>query len=129
MRPEAKALYPTNWREIRDRIKFLRNYTCEGCGQVGSRVRNPLTVHHIDYNPRNNLDANLLLLCAKCHLRLQQGVYPSEIAKKLGQLPLPLEVVVYVALSQELTTMPARSGEGKARASLARCDRYALPGT
>lgn len=88
MRPDTKALYPRNWKDISERIRYQRNYTCEGCSQVGSRVHNPLTVHHIDYNPQNNADSNLLLLCAKCHLRLQQGTIPSLLAERKGQLRL-----------------------------------------
>ena len=86
MRPETKALYPKNWPEISQRVKHDRGYTCEGCGQVGSKKGNPLTVHHIDYNPGNNASTNLLLLCAKCHLRLQQGVVPSLLQEKRGQI-------------------------------------------
>jgi len=86
MRPETKALYPKNWKAISAFIKRARSYTCEGCGQVGNKPGNPLTVHHIDYNPANNVSTNLLLLCAKCHLRLQQGVLPSRLLAKRGQL-------------------------------------------
>jgi hypothetical protein len=88
MRPETKALYPKNWTEIAHRVRVERHYTCEGCGQKGNRPLNPLTVHHIDYNPKNNADGNLLLLCAKCHLRLQQGTVPSLLLERRGQLRL-----------------------------------------
>lgn len=88
VRPETKALYPDNWTEISLTIRGERNYTCEGCGQYGSRPRNPLTVHHVDYNPQNNAGSNLLLLCAKCHLRLQQGIIPSLLQERKGQLRL-----------------------------------------
>ena len=86
MRPETKVLYPKCWPEISRRIKIERHFTCEGCGQVGSKYRNPLTVHHVDYNPQNNSPGNLLVLCAKCHLGLQQGVVPSLLQVKRGQL-------------------------------------------
>jgi hypothetical protein len=86
MRPETKALYPKNWKEISDRLRFKRHNICEGCGQVGSKKGNPLTVHHVDYNPKNNAPTNLLLLCAKCHLRLQQGVVPSLLQERRGQI-------------------------------------------
>lgn len=88
MRPETKALYPANWKEISDKVKVNRKHTCEGCGQVGNKPRNPLTVHHIDFNPANCRDDNLLLLCAKCHLRLQQGTVPSLLQERRGQLKL-----------------------------------------
>lgn len=85
MRPDTKALYPKNWDEIAHRVRVERLYTCEGCGQHGSRLRNPLTVHHIDFNPQNNSMDNLLLLCAKCHLRVQAHDYPSLLLEKYGQ--------------------------------------------
>uniref|UniRef100_A0A6H2A2S6 Putative homing endonuclease n=1 Tax=viral metagenome TaxID=1070528 RepID=A0A6H2A2S6_9ZZZZ len=88
MRPETKAAYPKNWREISLEIRGSRNYTCEGCGQYGSRPGNPLTVHHIDYNPANNPPGNLLLLCAKCHLKVQAKHYPSLLLIKYGQAKL-----------------------------------------
>lgn len=88
MRPETKAAYPKNWKEISSTIKRERYYTCEGCGQHGNRPGNPLTVHHVDYNPRNNSPDNLLLLCSSCHLRVQAKHYPSLLLKKYGQLSL-----------------------------------------
>lgn len=86
MRKDTKIRYPDNWKQISIKIRNERNHTCEGCGQVGNVPFNPLTVHHIDYCPENNGDNNLLLLCAKCHLRLQQGHIPSLLQIKLGQL-------------------------------------------
>lgn len=88
MRKETKEAYPDNWKQISYEVRRERNNTCEGCGQVGSVYRNPLTVHHIDYNPRNNEHSNLLLLCAKCHLRLQQGTIPSLLQVRRGQLAM-----------------------------------------
>ncbi len=83
--------YPPEWPYISKAIKIKRHYICEGCGQHGSVWRNVLTVHHIDYDPSNNDDSNLLVLCQKCHLALQQGNPPHLIRLRLGQLPL-LEV-------------------------------------
>lgn len=42
-------------------------------GGVDSRMpmtKIVLTVHHIDSDKTNNSDANLILLCQRCHLRL-----------------------------------------------------------
>ena len=88
MRPETKAAYPSDWKLISLEVRGDRNYSCEGCGQYGSRPGNPLTVHHIDFNPANNIKANLLLLCAKCHLKVQAKVYPSLLLEKYGQAKL-----------------------------------------
>ena len=86
MRPETKALYPKNWKAVSANIKEDRHYCCQGCGQIGNKPRNPLTVHHVDYNPANNDPLNLLLLCAKCHLRVQQGRPPYLQRIEHGQL-------------------------------------------
>jgi len=37
---------------------------CEGCGSNGKRH-----VHHLDNDPRNNSDSNLMTLCVSCHRR------------------------------------------------------------
>lgn len=86
IRPENKALYPANWREISHRIRFERaGGRCEGCGvenyqphpETGSRV--VLTVAHLDHDPRNcdGMDtggpmlpaneSNLRAWCQRCH--------------------------------------------------------------
>jgi hypothetical protein len=94
MRPEARALYPENWTEISRRIKEERGNRCEGCGQIGDKIsyeaggNNYLTVHHIDYDPANCDPINLIVLCQKCHLRLQQGELPRLLKIKAGQLIL-----------------------------------------
>lgn len=90
----SRALYPKDWDKISQRIKEARGFECEGCGQQGNIVSNDvrgnnyLTVHHKDYNPGNNDPSNLMVLCQKCHLKLQQGVLPSRIRLTCGQLPL-----------------------------------------
>jgi hypothetical protein len=37
-----------------------------------------LTVHHIDGDKNNNTDANLILLCQRCHLRLDLCKHMSK---------------------------------------------------
>ena len=90
MRASTKAKYPKNWTEIAIKTKEAANWKCQWCNN-GSRPKNPLTVHHIDYNPGNNEPANLLVLCAACHLRFQQRkmtkITGVEVSK---QLHLPL---------------------------------------
>ena len=74
IKPENKALYPTDWKQISKRIRFERaNNHCEFCGCenyeahpiTGSRV--VLTVAHLDHDPTNSIDENLRALCQKCH--------------------------------------------------------------
>jgi 5-methylcytosine-specific restriction endonuclease McrA len=75
IRPENKALYPKDWKQISLRIRFERaGGRCEWCPAengkphpvTGSKVA--LTVAHLDHNPSNNVDSNLAALCQKCHL-------------------------------------------------------------
>jgi 5-methylcytosine-specific restriction endonuclease McrA len=84
--------YPPDWPDISFHVRTSRNYTCEGCGQIGNRKNNVLTVHHVNYDPSDNREDNLLLLCQKCHLALQQGNPPHLIRLRQGQLPL-MEVI------------------------------------
>lgn len=88
MKPETKALYPANWAEISRSLRKERHNTCEGCGQLGDRKRNVLTVHHRDGNPANCEPTNLLVLCQICHLKLQRGNTPFLLRIRQGQLLL-----------------------------------------
>jgi len=42
-----------------------------------------LTVHHLDFNPRNNERYNLMALCQRCHNRLD-AKYRAKNRKKGG---------------------------------------------
>ena len=94
-----KALYPPDWPEISQRIRFppARGH-CESCGaahgqphpQTGSKVF--LATAHLDHNPANKSENNLAALCQKCH-----NIYdtPKRHANRkhrahaaAGQLPL-----------------------------------------
>lgn len=98
IRPENKARYPENWKEIRDKILKRANYNCEFCGvenySYGYRtldglfvkvsnifeaywagrgnhklVKIVLTIAHLDHMPENNDESNLKALCQRCHNR------------------------------------------------------------
>lgn len=67
IRPENKKYYGWKWKEIsKSLIKQVGH--CVKCGR-GKMPLNPLTVHHMDFDPANNVSSNLLVLCARCHLR------------------------------------------------------------
>jgi len=77
-----KSRYPANWREISNERKEAVGWKCELCGaehgkpnpRTGSKV--VLTVHHIEHlegTPEDNQYPNLIVLCQKCHLRLDLG--------------------------------------------------------
>lgn len=98
IKPERKKLYPKNWKEIRAKILKRAGNKCELCGVPnGDGVRRckldpvywqheafieetaladwletkiVLTVHHINHDPTDNRNCNLVALCQRCHLRL-----------------------------------------------------------
>jgi 5-methylcytosine-specific restriction endonuclease McrA len=68
--PMKKELYPDNWNEIAEEVKKAADYKCKLCNSK-SIPKKILTVHHIDSNPKNNTEKNLIALCQKCHLSAQ----------------------------------------------------------
>ena len=108
--PMNRSLYPPDWEEISNRIRFERaGGTCEECErtpgvravhgkahpQTGSRV--VLTTAHLDHNPANCTDNNLKALCQRCHLRYDSHLHHLHAAitrrqKRIaaGQLVLSL---------------------------------------
>lgn len=87
IRPENKHRYPSNWKQIRERILGRAGNKCEGiwgekCGVANhaivrryltqdlSRFKDikiVLTIAHMDHTPENNDDRNLRALCQRCH--------------------------------------------------------------
>lgn len=90
-----KSRYPRDWKFISNRIRFDRaSGRCECTGQCGlhkgrrcvevhgsqAQYANGtiiLTVAHLDHNPANCSDNNLLAMCQRCHLR-----YDTELHKR-----------------------------------------------
>ena len=74
IRPENKALYPPNWPEISKRIREREGQQCKWCAAkngephpvTGSKV--VLTVAHLNHEPGDCRDDNLVALCQRCHL-------------------------------------------------------------
>jgi 5-methylcytosine-specific restriction endonuclease McrA len=60
--------YPPDWRQIRARIRERDGHRCLLCDAVRF-----LHVHHIDYQPVNCDDTNLITLCRNCHTKTTNG--------------------------------------------------------
>jgi hypothetical protein len=93
--------YPDDWTQIAAAIKQAAGYRCQRCGlkclpptnsyrhlDLSLRRRLSAQVHHIDRNPACNDKANLVCVCAGCHLRLHRH-YPQTTP---GQLSLKLKL-------------------------------------
>jgi hypothetical protein len=91
IKPENKARYPADWKAIRARILERAGDRCELCflPNGGAVARGPdgypfppydtggkkvvtivLTIAHINQQPEDNRDVNLLALCQRCHNRI-----------------------------------------------------------
>lgn len=75
-----KHLYPANWKEIATTAKDATGWRCLGCGAPHGPSPHVLTVHHLNHTPADCSDANLLVCCQRCHLRLGPGIYTKEQA-------------------------------------------------
>lgn len=84
IKPENKARYPKNWKQIREQILKRANNRCEFCGvenhsyvmkagtenwQFPEPVLVVLTIAHLDHQPENCDPSNLRALCQRCHNR------------------------------------------------------------
>jgi hypothetical protein len=97
-----RAAYPETWDLIAARIKDRAGWRCTACGQPHGPVPNVLTVHHLNGNPEDCRDANLIALCQRDHLRAEH-LKPRPTTKEAcvarlirrivmdkSQLPLPV---------------------------------------
>ena len=92
IRPENRNLYPPDWTDISRRIRVDRAHGfCEQCGAVngyphpvtGARV--VLTVAHLDHDPKNCDEGDLLALCQKCHNAYDAPVRRAGIRERREQ--------------------------------------------
>ncbi len=111
IRPEQKALYPKNWAIISRWIRFTRaEGRCEcnlECGldhgtehqhgrctarhgemhpRTGSLV--VLTTMHLDHDPRNSANTNLMAACQQCHNRYDAPYRRAGIIARKPKPPL-----------------------------------------
>ena len=80
IKPENKARYPKNWKQIRAEILERAKHCCEGSPKFPDcRARNynwhpvtgsnvVLTIAHLDHVPENCHHDNLKAMCQRCHL-------------------------------------------------------------
>jgi len=67
--------------------KFWLNY-CQLCGVTQESIYGKLSIHHIDYNKKNNDFDNWIPLCRSCHSRTQvnRGYWVTFFQKKVALL-------------------------------------------
>ncbi len=78
--PWKRHRYPANWDAIATAVKVAAGWRCEHCGHPHDPATgHVLTVHHLDMNPANCADENLVALCQRCHLRIQARYRPGQL--------------------------------------------------
>lgn len=100
--PMDMKKYPKNWKWLSKQIikreanrcglchvKNGENYWRDDSGfpfasemRGFNKVKIVLTVHHINYDPSDNREYNLIALCQRCHLRLD---LPFKLKKRAGR--------------------------------------------
>ena len=70
---------------LRKSIKERDNYTCQKCNKSESNLRVPLCIHHIDNNPKNNSEDNLITLCMTCHSALLKKAVHKNKGKERAE--------------------------------------------
>ena len=93
MTPMDRKKYHPDWENISKKIRKRAGDRCELCpaknGEPHWKTNSivVLTVHHIDGNIKNNHPKNLIALCQRCHLRLDE---PYKIKRRTAnQMELP----------------------------------------
>ena len=69
----ASERRPSNKRSLRKDIR-RRDRICQDCSVIDH-----LQVHHVDCNPLNNGDGNLILLCKSCHAKRHAELGQPEL--------------------------------------------------
>ena len=53
--------------KLKEKVSKIYNRTCQLCKKPEKKEGKKLSVHHIDYNKKNNTLDNLIPLCMQCH--------------------------------------------------------------
>jgi hypothetical protein len=81
MSEQRKADKNANWRggigrlpyayefntQLKEQIRQRDGYRCQQCFRHQNELKDKLSVHHIDFNKKNNNPTNLISLCRNCH--------------------------------------------------------------
>jgi hypothetical protein len=64
--------------ELRQKIRTRDNWCCTKCGKNQHHLRWVLCIHHIDLNPKNNSEDNLISMCRACHNAFHSSLFPKR---------------------------------------------------
>lgn len=98
IRPENRARYPANWKEISLERRAGAGWRCEGSpaypdcraanGEphpvTGSKV--VLTVAHLNHTPEDVAPENLKAWCQRCHLTYDAAHHGQSVRRRMQEL-------------------------------------------
>ena len=74
--PMERERYPKDWKRIAFDVKSKAKWKCQQCGKQcrwpGEQFdthKRTLTVAHLNHQPEDVREENLMAMCAPCHLR------------------------------------------------------------
>jgi len=91
--------YPPDWYDIAEAVRYAAAWHCQDCGKEGltpadystwdSPENRPrmLQVHHLDRNPANCANDNLVCLCQRCHQRRHRQLRQQDHDAHNARLP------------------------------------------
>lgn len=78
-----KYLNSEHWRNLRTKIAYQRNFTCEKCNK---KVISKYHIHHLTYdNIGNEKDEDLMFLCENCHNKIHNCKIEKRKVRKEQQ--------------------------------------------
>lgn len=118
-----RGCYHVNWKNLASRIRDRDDHLCRICGSPGIECR--LHVHHIDGEPANNQQSNLVSLCKDCHSSVHdEGYTPYNQDDVTSATPWGIsEAICEDEWEELLSTSPKkRIGKLVVRSRVARID-------
>lgn len=89
--PMERERYPTDWKCIAFEVKERVGWKCQKCGKQCRKPGEPfdthrrtLTVAHLNHTPEDVSEANLMAMCAPCHLRYDAVHHAETRRRKKG---------------------------------------------
>jgi hypothetical protein len=111
---------------------------CQFCGTPGTAG---LQIHHLDENPENTVDANLVAICGACHERYKHGIITRNEAFRVkyylteGKPPFPLLASERPVPRRKKTEINVEVNNGQVAKKIVnnhygkKAERIVLPGT
>jgi len=66
--------YPKEFgKKLKIKIRKRDRNRCQECFRHQNELKEKLSIHHIDYNKKNNIENNLISLCRSCHMQTNYG--------------------------------------------------------